>query len=234
MVDVRRPATLRGFPVSVADVGDQMHLCHPLLSFDGDPALYLASRLDWRNDPEALAVADPNEASALGTLLPPTCVRSIASGEGLVAVGSGLVQAAAIAGVELLDSEIPFARVDGSECWTGIATPALYTDIRTRLAEEARTAFDEALEEAAHRGSRLSERGDAALLLMRKCGALRRDDLAIRQLAGARQNREFDLYRRLLIRFALELDTREGILDERVGRHVAAVVDREAMSVNFH
>ena len=223
MVDVRRSATLRGFPVSVADVGDQVHLCHPLLSFEGDPALYLAHRLDWRDDPKALAVADPNEASALGTLLPPTCVQPIASGEGLVVVGAELVEAAATAGVELPDPEMSFVRVDGSECWIGVTTPALYTALRTRLAEEARAAFDEALEEAAHCGSRLSERGDAALLLMRKCGSLRRDDLAIRQLTGARQNREFDLYRRLLIRFALELDTQEGVLDERVGRHVAAV-----------
>ena len=222
MVDVRKPATLRGFPVSVADVGDQMHLFHPLLSFEGDPALYLAHRLDWRNDPEALAIADPNEASALGTLLPPTCVRSIASGEGLVAAGAELVQVAATAEVELLDSEIPFARVDGTECWIGVATPALYTALRNRLAEEARAAFDEALGDAAHRGSRLSERGDTALLLMRKCGSLRRDDLAIRQLAGAWQNGEFDLYRRLLIRFALELETQEGILDDRVKRYVAA------------
>ena len=220
MVDVRRSARLRGFPVSVADVGDQVHLCHPLLSFEGDPALYLAHRLDWRDDPKALAVADPNEASALGTLLPPTCVRSIASGEGLVAVGSGLVQAAATAGVELLDSKIPFARVDGSECWIGVATPALYTALRTRLADEARAAFDGALEDAARRGSRLSERGDAALLLMRTCGTLRRDDLAIRQLAGARQNEDLDLYRRLLTLFALELDTQEKILDEWVRRHV--------------
>ena len=223
MVDVRKPATLRGFPVSVADVGDQMHLFHPLLSFEGDPALYLAHRLDWRNDPEALAIADPNEASALGTLLPPACARPIASGEGLVALGAGLVQAAAAAEVELLDSEIAFARVDGPECWIGVATPALYTALRTRLAEDARAVFDEALEDAVHLGSRLSERGDAALLLMRKCGSLRRDDLAIRQLAGARQNGEFDLYRRLLIRFALELETQEGILDDRVKRHIAAV-----------
>ena len=223
MVDVRKPATLRGFPVSVADVGDQMHLCHPLLSFEGDSTLYLAHRLDWRNDPEALAIADPDEASALGTLLPPTYRWPIVSGEGLVAVGSGLVQAAAAAEVGLLDSEIPFARVDGSECWIGVATPALYTALRNRLAEEGRAAFDEALEDAAYRGSRLSERGDAALLLMRKCGSLRRDDLAVRQLAGAWQNRESDLYRRLLIRFALELDTPEGVLDERVKRHVAAV-----------
>ena len=49
------------------------------------------------------------------------------------------------------------------------------------------------------------------------------DGDAGRQLAGARRNRESDLYRRLLIRFALELDTQEGILDGRVKRHVAAV-----------
>ena len=223
MVDVRRPATLRGFPVSVADVGDQVHLCHPLLSFEGDPALYLAHRFDWQNDPEALAVADPDEASTLGTLLPATCARPIASGEGLVVVGSGLVQAAATAGVELLDSKIPkipFARVDGSDCWIGVATPALYAALKTRLADEARAAFDGALEDAVHLGSCLSERGDAALLVMRTCGTLRRDDLAIRQLAGARQNRDLDLYRRLLTLFALELDTREKILDERVRRHV--------------
>ena len=231
MVDVRRPATVRGFPVSVADVGDQVHLCHPLLSFEGDLGLYFAHRLDWANAPETLAIADPDEASTLGTLLPPTCARPIVSGEGLVAVGPVLVQAAATAGVELLDSKVPLARVDDSECWIGVATPALYTALRTHLTDEARAAFDEALEDAAHRGGRLSERGDAALLLMRRCGTLRRDDLAIRQLAGARQNREFDLYRRLLIRFALELDTREELLDERVRRHVAAVAwkpEREA------
>ncbi len=223
MVDVRKSAMLRGFHISVADIGDQMHLCCPLLSFEGDPALYLARRLDWRNDTKALVVADPDEASALGTLLPPTCAWPIASGQGLVAVGAEFVQAAAIAEVELLDSEITFTRVDDPVCWIGVATPALYTTLRTRLAEEARTAFDEALEDAAHRKSRLSERGDAALLLMRKCGSPRRDDLAIRQLAGARQNREFDLYRRLLIRFARELDTQESVLDERVKRQVPAM-----------
>lgn len=29
MVDVREQATLRGFHVSIADINDQMHLCHP-------------------------------------------------------------------------------------------------------------------------------------------------------------------------------------------------------------
>ena len=226
MVDARKPATLRGFSVSVADIGDQMHLCHPLLSFEGDRTLYLAHHLDWRNDPDALAIADPSEASALGTLLPPAHTRPIVSGEGVVAVGVALVQAAATAEIELLESGIRFARVDDPDCWIGVATPTLYTTLRARLAEDARTAFDEALEDAAHRGGHLPERGNAALLLIRKCGALRRDDFAIRQLAGAWQNRESDLYRRLLIRFALELDARQDVLDRRARRHIATVRHR--------
>lgn len=221
MVDVRRPATLRGFPVSVADVGDQMHLCHPLLSFEGDPALYVAHVLDWANDTEALDVADPDEASTLGTLLPPTCRSRIASGKGVVAVGAGFVQAAAAAGIELLDSEIRFSRVDGVECWVGVATPVDYAALRTRLDEEARSAFDESLGDAALRRSCLSEQGNAALLIIRRCSAGQGDDLAIRQLAGALQNGQSDLYRRLLIGFAFELDTQEAVLDERVWRHLA-------------
>ena len=145
-------------------------------------------------------------------------------------MGPEPVRAAETAQVELLDSEIPFVEVDGSECWIGVATSALYMALRTRLAEDARAAFDEALEDAAHRGRRLSERGDAALFLMRKCGSLRRDDLAIRQLVGALKNREIDLYRRLLIRFAFELDTQEDVLDERVKRHVATVTWKADMS----
>ena len=235
MVDVRKPATLRGFSVSVADIDDQVHLCHPLLSFEGDPALYLAHRLDWRDNPEALVIADPNEASTLGTLLPPTYRWPIASGQGLIAVGASFVEATKVAEVDL-SLEIRFEHVDDSsmlaasrpcspQYWIGVATPTLYTDLRTRLTKEAGAAFDEALGDAAFHGRCLSKRGNAALFLMRRCGPGRRDDLAIRQLAGARQNRRPDLYRRLLIRFALELDTREDVLNKRVGRHIEQAAD---------
>ena len=234
MVDVCRPATLRGLPVSVADIGDQVHLCHPLLSFEGDPKLYLAHRLEWQDDPDALAIVDPDEASTLGVLLPWSLRRPIASGEGAIAVGASLVQAAEAAKVELLNADIRLVHVPDSYmrqasptsspgCWIGLATPALHTAFRNRLAEEARGTLDEALADAAFHGSCLSERGNAALLLMRKAGPRRQDDLAIRQLAGARQNREFDLYRRLLIRFALELDVQEQVIDERVDRHMRNV-----------
>lgn len=165
MVDVRKPAVLRVFPV--ANVGDQVHLCHPSFSFEGGPTLYLAHRFDWRNVPEALTITDPKkEASTLGTLLPAPYARSLVSGEGSVVAESGFVQAVAPAGVEVLDSETPFVRVDGSGCWI-VATPVFYTDLKSRLADKARAALDEAL---AH--------------------ALRRDDFAVWQLAGARKNRE--------------------------------------------
>ena len=86
MVDVREQATLRGFHVSIADIDDQMHLCHPVLSFENDDALYLAHRLDWRDDPDAMAATDPDETSQ-GTLLPMTSSPPIASGQGVVAAG---------------------------------------------------------------------------------------------------------------------------------------------------
>lgn len=221
MVDEYKPAVLRGFDTAVADIGDQLHLCHPLLSFEGDLTLYVARRLDWQNDRKALVIADPSEASDLGTLLPDTHEQAIASGEAVIAVGTGFVRAARAAGVQLDSSEMTFARVRDVECRISIATPANFAKLKTRLADEARTAFDEELGDAARRGHHLSERGNAALLLMRRCGPRRRDDLAIRQLAGARQNRELDLYRRLLRRFALELDTQESDLDKKAERHIA-------------
>lgn len=223
MVDVRKPATLRGFDVSVADVGDQMHLCHPLLSFEGDSMLYIAHRLDWRKDPKVLAIADPDEALLLGTLLPETRGRPIASGQGVIAVGAGFLQAAATAAVRFPGTETSVTRIEGSECWMGVATLANYNDLTTRLIDEARTAFDEELGDAARRGCHLSERGNAALLLLRRCGPLRREDLAIRQLAGARQNRELDLYRRLLIRFEIELDAQQDDLKRKAKQHVELV-----------
>ena len=106
----------------------------------------------------------------------------------------------------------------------GVATPAIYTDLRNRLVDEARTAFDEELGNAARRGRLLSKRGNAALLLLRRCGPPRREDLAIRQLAGARQNKELDLYRRLLIRFELELDIPEDSLRQKAEWHIGIEV----------
>ena len=224
MVDERKSAVLLGFDTAVADIGDQLHLCHPLLSFEGDTTLYVARRLNWQNDQGALAVADPSEASELATLLPDEHRRPIASGEAAVVAGAGFVQAAADAGIQLDGSEVSFVRIHESGCWITTATQALFAELRTRLVDEARTAFDEALGNAARRKQHLSARGNAALLILRRCGPLRREDLAIRQLAGAKQNGELDLYRRLLIRFELELGTQQHDLHKKVERHIELVV----------
>lgn len=237
------PATLRGFHVPVADIGDGMHLCQPLLSFHDDSVVYVANRLDWRDDPDALAIADRNEAAELGTLLPPERRRSITSGQGVIAIGESLVLAAKAAGTDLLHSEVPFVQVDdtpnGREnrscavaCWIGVAKPSVYTALKARLTEEALEAFDSELGDAALRGSQLSGRGNAALRLITNCGPRRRDDLAIRELAAAIQNETFDLYRRLLIRFRLELRTPEDTLHERAMRHIELAQDAKAENID--
>ena len=58
------------------------------------------------------------------------------------------------------------------------------------------------------------------MLILRRCGPLHREDLAIRQLAAARQNRNLDLYRRLLARFELELGEPEDRLHKQAERHI--------------
>ena len=220
MVDVARSARLRGFDSSLEDIGDQVHFCHPLLSFEDDSQLYVARRLDWRHDPKALAVADPTEAATLATLLPQTQTQPIVSGDGLIAVGSEFLRAVETAGLGPLNREMNWTQVGDPGCRIALASMAHYTQIKNKLTEDALSAFDKALGEAARFGEVLSERGNAALLLLRRCGPRRRDDLAIRQLAGAYQNQEHDLYRRLLIRFSLELDTPEDRLHKRVMRHM--------------
>lgn len=221
MFDKRETAVLRGFDMAVTDLGDQLHIRHPLLAFEGEPnMLYVARRLNWKNDKRALAVADPSEASELATLFPHAQRQPIASGEGVIVAGAGFVQATATAEIQLSGCEMSFERVHEPEFWISTATQNVFADLQTRLVDEARAAFDDELGSAARHKRHLSERGDAALLLLRRCGPLRREDLAIRQLAGAGQNRELDLYRRLLIRFEFELEATQDELHGKVKRHI--------------
>lgn len=64
------------------------------------------------------------------------------------------------------------------------------------------------------------------MLILRRCGPLRDEDLAIRQLAAAKQNKELDLYRRLLARFARDLRESEDDLHQRVERHIELASER--------
>ena len=226
MIDRPETAELRGFDSSVADIRDQLHLRHPLLRFEHDAELlYVARRFNWRSDQRALAVADPSDAPALATLLPATLRRQIACGEGVVVAGPAFVEAAAAASIELDALGVSFASHE-SDCWVGTATPERFADVQTKLAHRAKKVFDESLGAAALTRLRLCERGNGALLILHGCGEPAREDLAIRELAAARQDGDFDLHRRLLDGFEIELEAEQDHLDKQAERHIELTAQR--------
>ena len=221
-------AVLRGFDMAVPDIGDQLHLRQPLLSLRGSPTLYVARRVDWHADRQALAIVDDSEALELATLLPHGVQRHVTSGQGVIVAGAEFFQAASRVGFQL--DGFSGLRAADSECWMRVATPAEYVALKRELIDESRTVFDEELGKARRQRSRLTKRGNAAMLILRRCGPLRREDLAIRQLAAAKQNQDLDLYRRLLARFELELGQPEDRLHEQAKRHIKLADAQKAHS----
>lgn len=210
-------AVLRGFDMAVPDVGDQLHFRLPLLSFGGSSTIYVARRVAW-DDPRALAIVDDPEDLDLATLFADNVDRRIASGEGVVVAGTEFFRAASLVGVQLPGFD-RHTETDG-ECWFRAAPLAEFDAWNVELLNESRVVFDRELGEASRQRRRLTEHGDAAVLILRRCGPLRQEDLAMRQLAAARQNRDIDRYRRLLARFEFELGEPEDRLDRRVERHI--------------
>ena len=211
-------AILRGFDMTVSDVGDQLHFRQPLLSFGTSSKLYVAGRVDWHGDKLALTKVDDPEDLEMATLLTDGVGRRVTSGKGVVVAGAAFFQAASRAGFQLGGFSCLSAEDD--ECWIRVATAEEFVALKGELIDESREVFDEELGEARRQGSRLTKRGNAAMLILRRCGPLHREDLAIRQLAAARQNRDLDLYRRLLARFELELDEPEDRLHKQADRHI--------------
>ena len=210
---------LRGFDMPMADIGDQLHFRLPLLSFRSGPTLYLAGRVDWDADRKALlTVVDDPEDRELATLLTDGGSRHLTPGDGVIVAGAEFFHAASRIGDEL--DSFSHLSAAGCECWIHMAPPAEFVALERKLIDQSRAVFDQELGKARRQRSRLMERGNAAMLILSSCGPLRREDLAIRQLAAARQNRDFDLYRRLLARFEHELDEPESRLHKQAGRHI--------------
>ena len=218
MADKVLQGVLRGFDIAIANVGDRVRLCRPLLSLDGDPqTVYIAGGSAW---PDALVPTDISEAEELATVLPQQYQRGIRPSQGVAVAGSGFVRAAEDAHLDL-PSMCP-VEID-SGCRIGLATVAEYDDFKDDLAAKAMTVFDEELERAVREWTSLSARGRAAILILRKCGP-RDEGLAMRQLASARQD-----YERLLIGFARELGISDENLHRRVLRYAAfapSIVDQ--------
>lgn len=211
-------AVLCGFDMPVSDVGDQLHFRLPLLSFRSSRTLYVAGRVDWNADRQALTIVDDPDDREMATLLPDGVGQAVASGQGVAVAGAEFFHAASHVGGQLDDfSHLPTA---DCECWIRVATPAEFAALKGNLIDESKAVFDQELGKASRQGSRLAERGNAAMRVLRRCGPLRQEDLALRQLAAALQNRDLDLYRRLLTRFEHELGEPEDHLDKQARRHI--------------
>ena len=222
-------AILRGFDFPARDVDDQLRFCNPLLSFEeGETApIHFAHDLDWGHGSDDrvhwLTQVDTEEIESFATLFSGVALQ-IRRGEGVVLMGDGFIAAARRTGIRLDRNHfVEFTEFPESRFWLGLASPDSFSNFAKELASQAASIFDSEL--PATIGGRLPERGEAALALLRKCGLTRPTDLAIRQLAAARVTRQTDRYRRLLIRFSLELEETEDNLHGRVARHIAGMDD---------
>lgn len=217
-------AIFRGFDFPARDIGDQLRFCNPLLSFDaGEEApIFLARDLDWQYEGGErgrwLTPVDEDEVESFATLVLGE-PRRICRGEGVVLMGERFFSAAREVGIDPdRDRSVQLMAIPEARCWVGLASAELYGRFASRLTGEAEKTFDGELSGVV--GKKLSAIGEAALFLLRKCGLTSPTALAIRQLAAARVARQTDRYRRLLIRFSLELGETEDDIHKRVGRHL--------------
>ena len=220
-------AILRGFDFPARDIGDQLRFCNPLLSFDeGETApIFLARDLDWQFEGEDradwLTLVDADEVESFATLVSGEPLR-IRRGEGVVLMGERFFSAARKVGIDPdRDRGVKFKVIREARCRIGRASVDSYNRFAGRLTGEAARIFDGELSGVA--GEKLSAVGEAALFLLRKCGLTSPTNLAIRQLVAARVARQMDGYRRLLIRFSLELGDTEDDIHRRVDRHLEIV-----------
>lgn len=230
-------AILRGFDFPARDIDDQLRFCNPLLSFDeGETAqIFLARVLDWQYGGEDqarwLTHIDADEVESAVTLISGELQR-IRCGEGVVLMGERFFAAAREAGIDPgRDRDVKFTALSEAGHRIALASTDSYGGFARQLTREAARIFDAEMSGMA--GRKLSARGEAALFLLRKCGLTSSTDLAIRQLAAARITRQTDRYRRLLIRFALDLGDTEDDIHKRVGRHLevarGSTVDRNGL-----
>ena len=220
-----RRGYLRGFDISIVDVGDRVRLCRPLLSLDSDPQrVYVADKPAW-DEPGALVQIDFSEAKELATVLDEHYSKPVLPGQSVVVAGRRFIVAAKTAGIKLEDAGIELSICPGaveSGCQIALARAEEYVRFKKGVAERATSVFDEDLENAVRTSTSLSDRGRAAVFLLRKCG-LRNDSLAMRQLASALQDCLIDAYQRLVIGFAIELGTPKEDLHRRVLQYIAGL-----------
>ena len=102
----------------------------------------------------------------------------------------------------------------------------VYDLIREQTSIEAADKFDDELGRALEAGGRLSERGRAALSVMRKCGRWARSGTGERAIAAAEVDGDKDLQRRMTLRLGLEINMSDTGIDERVETYKKNLLER--------
>lgn len=217
-------AILRGFDFPARDVSDQLRFCNPLLAFEeGTTApMYFARDLDWQHGDEdrthGLTRVDTDEVESFGTHVSVDTLH-VSQGKGVVLMGDRFFAATRMAGIEVDRSRyVDFTELPEIQCRIGVADVDSFRAFAKQLTDDAALVFDDRL--FAMTDWTLPKGAEAALFLLRKCGFTPPTRLALRQLVAAYVTRQTDAYRRLLIRFSIELKEREDSIHQRVERHI--------------
>ena len=212
---------LQGFAGRVTDLRARMRLCHPVLSPTGDGTkLLLAQSLDWLASGRNLEPVDRADVLSFGTLWRDVG-STIQPGFGVAvagdALGSSVLDVVGPAGMD----DLPFEWDDDVGCWIAIVRRDELERCAEGLARKAAAIFDNELRSTSHLG-RLSRKGAAALFVLRRVPRRKDSVVAIRELAAAHVETNFDLYKRLLAVQSVKLGIPEDDLAQRVSRHVAS------------
>lgn len=210
---------LRGIDFQSKELGDQLRFCHPLVSFEDSPELlYYARSLAWAPkrtaDDQSLLLIDTDQLDRF-TLIDLTLQLPIRPNEGVVLVGCSFAQA--LKSIEIILSDvdsITFVNMPGTAHSLGVASTSTYLAFAQQLQKQAGSIFDKDLRSSPPSG--LSDRGQAALFLLRKNGVARPTDMVMRELAAAYRSRAVEAYRRLLLRYSITLNEAEEVLQEKL------------------
>ena len=181
----------------------------------------MARRIDWETDSRepssGLTFIDDDEVDEIGVTLPVEERRTIESGWAFAVMGREFAQDLEDSDVVCSD-DVLLVPVPNETYAIGLVTVELFERFREAIFRKASMIFDKAL--GSKVGPDLCSKGRAALRVLRHVSH-RQSDLAVRELAGAIVSRDFDLFRRLLSRYSIELEgeSQEG-LEYKAYRHI--------------
>ena len=201
---------LRGFSGRSGDLRRRMRFCHPILSAkDGGPNLFVATDIQWMSDGTGLEPVNEEEIGSFGTLWRQS-LRTIGPGMGVAVIGSDFMEAVAASIGSAEVGGLPFNLDETLGCWIAVSRRPEFDECATRLTALARVVFDRELRRCASAADELSKPGASALFVLRRAPGRREADVAIRELAAAYVQNEYDLYRRPSRRIVGQVTRRRG------------------------